>query len=98
MDNFNEVINGDRPVLVDFYATWCNPCRMMHPILEELKKEIGEKAIIIKVDIDKNRPLAALYNISSVPTLMLFRHGEILWRKSGVTPANELETVINSHM
>lgn len=94
MENFTDIINGDKPVLVDFFATWCRPCKMMHPILDELKQSVGDKAIIIKVDVDKNRPLATQYRVGSVPTLMVFRKGEVLWRQSGVTSAADLEKVL----
>lgn len=94
MKNFTDIINGDKPVLVDFFATWCGPCKMMHPILDELKQSVGDKAIIIKVDVDKNRPLATQYRVGSVPTLMVFRKGEMLWRQSGVTSAADLEKVL----
>ncbi len=94
MENFTDIINGDKPVLVDFFATWCGPCKMMHPILDELKQSVGDKAIIIKVDVDKNRPLATQYRVGSVPTLMVFRKGEVLWRQSGVTSAADLEKVL----
>lgn len=94
MENFTDIINGDKPVLVDFFATWCGPCKMMHPILDELKQSVGDKAIIIKVDVDKNRPLATQYRVGSVPTLMVFRKGEVLWRQSGVTSATDLEKVL----
>lgn len=94
MDKFNELLNGDKPVLVDFFATWCGPCKVMHPILEELKKSVGDTVHILKVDIDKNRALASQYNVASVPTLMVFRNGETVWRKSGVTSASELESVL----
>ena len=94
MEKFRELINGDTPVLVDFFATWCGPCKVMHPILEELKKSVGDKAVIIKVDIDKNRELASQYNVASVPTLIVFRKGEVSWRQSGVTPASDLEKVL----
>ncbi len=94
MENFKDFIDGDKPVLVDFFATWCGPCKMMHPILEELKRSIGDKAVILKIDVDKNRDLAAQYNVASVPTLMVFRGGGVAWRQSGVTSAADLEKVL----
>lgn len=97
MENFNEIINSDKPVLVDFFATWCGPCKMMHPVLEELHEKVGEKARIIKVDIDKNEQLAAIYNIRSVPTLLVFKNGEIKWRASGVQSVSALEQVLQEN-
>ena len=82
MSDFNQLINDDKPTLVDFFATWCGPCRMQAPILEEVKQRIGDKANILKVDIDQNNPLALQYNVRSVPTLILFKGGEAVWRLS----------------
>ena len=91
MEKFDELIKSETPVLVDFFATWCGPCQMMHPILEELAGKVGDKARVIKIDIDKNRRLAAVYNVRSVPTLMIFKDGDLKWRVSGVQQANALE-------
>ena len=84
METFKDVISGDQLVLVDFFATWCQPCKMMHPILKQVKEVLGDRIRIIKVDVDKYGVAASQYGIQSVPTLMLFRHGEVLWRTSGV--------------
>lgn len=95
--NFQEIINSDKPVLVDFYAEWCGPCQIMFPILEDVKQRVGDSASIIKIDVDKNQQLAAAYKIRSIPTLIVFKNSEIRWRQSGVSPANELERLINEN-
>lgn len=95
-DNFKETIMSDTPTLVDFYATWCGPCQRMHPILDELKEKIGDKAKILKVDVDKNEPLAAEYGVQSVPTLIVFRRGEEKWRAVGVQRPTVLEAAIDN--
>ena len=94
-ETFADIINSDTPVLVDFFATWCGPCKMMQPILEKLRDSIGSKARIIKIDVDKNPQVAMQYQIQGVPTLIVFHKGEIKWRKSGVVQASQLEQVIN---
>jgi thioredoxin 1 len=94
MSNFNELIKSDKFVLVDFYADWCGPCKMMSPILNQLKDKVGDKAIIIKVDVDKNPSAVKAFQVRGVPTLLLFKNGEIKWRQSGVVQADDLKKLI----
>lgn len=94
MENFDDIIKSEKPVLIDFFATWCGPCKMMHPILEELHTKVGDKARIITIDIDKNKRLAAIYNVRSVPTLMIFKNGKLEWRESGVQQVEKLEQIL----
>lgn len=84
METFKDIINGDKPVLVDFFATWCGPCKVMSPTVEALGKEVAGQARVLKIDVDKNEAVANLHRIQSVPTLIIFKKGEIVWRTSGV--------------
>lgn len=98
MGKFQEIIAGDTPVLVDFFAEWCGPCKMMKPVLEDLKRKLGDKIVILKVDVDKNEPMAAAHRIQSVPTLMLWKNGQIAWRQSGALPLHELEQILSTYL
>ncbi len=98
MSTFSEIINSEKPTLVDFSAEWCGPCKMMAPILKELSEKIGDKARILKVDIDKNPQVSKHYHVQSVPTLILFKKGEIKWRQSGVVQSNMLAEIINKNV
>lgn len=98
MNKFQDIIADNTPVLVDFFAEWCGPCKMMKPVLEELKKKMGNKIIILKIDIDKNISLSSEYRIQSVPTLVLWKQGEIIWRQSGTLSLNELEQILSSYI
>jgi len=94
--SFNDIIQGDKPVLVDFFATWCGPCKYQSPILEELATAIGDEARIIKIDIDRNQAVAAKYNVRSVPTLMIFKNGEVKWKVAGVKEKEQLIQLLRS--
>ncbi|MEI2740316.1 MAG: thioredoxin [Chitinophagaceae bacterium] len=97
-ESFGEIIRGDTPVLVDFTAEWCGPCKMMKPVLEELHLRMGNKVRILKIDIDKSPAAANSFQVQSVPTLMLFQNGKTLWRKSGVIQASQIEKIIEQHI
>jgi len=94
MSSFNEIIQSDQPVLVDFFATWCGPCQMLAPILKEVKANLGERISIIKIDVDKNQAVAAQYQVRGVPTMILFQNGKQLWRQSGVISKEDIIKII----
>lgn len=98
MSNFNQIIQSDTPTLVDFYATWCGPCKTMHPILDQLKEKYGEKIRILKIDVDKNQAVAAQFRVQGVPTFVLFKSGNKLWRESGAFPFSKLESKIKPYL
>lgn len=98
MSKFSDLINGDQPVLVDFSAEWCGPCKAMAPILKDVKKEMDNNVKIIKVDVDKNPQAAQKFQVRGVPTLILFKEGKLLWRQSGVVPANQLTNIIKNNI
>ena len=97
-ETFDSTVSEDKATLIDFFAEWCGPCKMMKPVLEELKKKMGNKIIILKIDIDKNISLSSEYRIQSVPTLVLWKQGEIIWRQSGALSLNELEQILSSYI
>ena len=95
--NFNKIINSETPVLVDFFADWCGPCKMLAPILKEVKEELGAAVKIVKVDVDKNQLLASKYQVRGVPTMLLFKNGKQVWRQSGVLQKSDIINTIKSH-
>src|SRR5688572_25000145 len=97
MSSFQNLIRSDKPVLVDFFAEWCGPCKMMAPMLKQAKDAVGDAATIIKIDVDKNPEVAGAYGIQGVPTLILFKNGEIKWRQSGVVPVQNLVAVMKQY-
>ena len=94
MSNFDTIIQSEKPVLVDFFATWCGPCKMLSPILREVKDSLGDTVSIIKIDVDKNQQIASQYQVRGVPTMILFQNGKQLWRQSGVLSRSDLIKVI----
>ena len=100
MEKFEKLIKSETPVLVDYFATWCGPCKMMHPILDELKKRMGDQVKIVKIDVDipANRQSVYTYQIQSVPTLMLFKNGTLLWRQSGVVQTEQLQDIVEKYI
>ena len=97
MSKFSEIINQEQPVLVDFFADWCGPCKMLSPILKQVKDKLGDGITILKIDVDKNQALASKYQVRGVPTMLLFKNGKQVWRQSGVLQENDIINVINTH-
>ncbi|SMG18574.1 thioredoxin [Arenibacter troitsensis] len=97
-DSFNNIINSDTPVLVDFHADWCGPCKMLAPILKQVKDEMGIALKIVKIDVDKNQSLASTYQVRGVPTMILFKNGKQVWRQSGVLQKNDILQVVQQHI
>lgn len=93
-NSFDTIVNNEKPVLIDFYATWCGPCKMLAPVLKEVKDTLGDRVSIIKIDVDKNQELAAKYQVRGVPTMMLFQKGQQLWRQSGVLSKEDIVKII----
>lgn len=98
MSSFKQIINSNKPVLIDFFAEWCGPCKMMAPILEQVKKEFGDKVKVLKIDIDKNQTLASKLQVRGVPTFMIYKNGKKLWRQSGAIQKGDLIAIINPYL
>ena len=98
MEKLQQIVNDSKPVLIDFYADWCGPCKMMPPILSQLKQKMGDVLRIIKIDVDKNQKIAAQHQVKGVPTLMLMKSGKVLWKQSGVMEVNALHQIIQNHL
>jgi len=97
-DSFNNIINSETPVLVDFHADWCGPCKMLAPILKQVKDEMGDALKIVKIDVDKNQSLASTYQVRGVPTMLLFKNGNQVWRQSGVLQKNDIVRIVQQHI
>ena len=97
MGSFNEIINGNTPVLVDFYADWCAPCKMMAPIMQQVSREMEGKVKVVKVDVDKNEDAARKYQVRSIPTMILFKNGKVVWQRVGVMQADQIKAVIQKY-
>ncbi|MEK9787607.1 MAG: thioredoxin [Flavobacteriaceae bacterium] len=98
MSHFKKILSDNKPVLLDFYADWCGPCKMMAPVLTQLKEKMGDRLRILKIDVDKNQSLAAQYQVRGVPTLVLMQHQNVVWKQSGVMDINTLEQTIEKHL
>lgn len=96
--NFNQLINGDIPVLIDFHAEWCGPCKMLAPVIQDVSKALDGKVRIIKIDVDKNQQVAQKYQVRGVPTLALFKNGEVVWKEAGVRSKQEIINIINQNL
>jgi len=98
MSHFNKILSDNKPVLLDFYADWCGPCKMMAPVLTQLKEKMGDRLRILKIDVDKNQSLAAQYQVRGVPTLVLMQHQNVVWKQSGIMDVNTLQQTIEKHL
>ncbi|MGB0404422.1 MAG: thioredoxin [Salibacteraceae bacterium] len=98
MASFGEIINSDKPVLIDFFATWCGPCKSLSPIIQDVAKDMGDSVRVIKIDVDKNQSISQKYQIRGVPTMMIFKAGKQLWRQSGVVPKDQIKAELQKHI